>query len=261
MHEVPDAFHWQTELPTGSTLHLRTSNGRIEVMPAHDATANVIGSKRWVGRTDAVHFSTVRNGNDVWVCAMNGAGGECGSNYRGSNEHSSFLDIFSLFKRRPTHVEASLTVEAPAGVQVDARSSLGEVEVHGTHAGVQARTLNGSITIAGAAGPIEARTVNGGIDVQLDSLGPSDPVSLETVNGGLTAKIPAGTEGTVDLSTVNGSIETDFPIVASGQISTHSVRGRIGNSSRNIRLRTVNGGIELLKEEGAKPIASGTARP
>jgi hypothetical protein len=262
VHDVSDAFHWQTDLPAGSTLHLRTSTGRIEVTPAHGTTANVVGSKRWVGRHDAVHFEWVRNGNDVWVCAMTGAGGRCGENYRASDNRGSFLDIFSLFKRRPTHVEASLAVELPPGVQVDARSTTGELDIHGTRAGVGARTLNGSITIDGAAGPIDARSVNGGVDVQIDSLGADDGVTVETVNGGVSAKLPAGTEGQVELSTVNGSVETDFPIVASGQMSAHTVRGRIGNSSRDIRVRTVNGGVELLKQSGPSdsghPVASGT---
>ena len=263
VHDVRDAFHWQEELPPGSTLHLRTSTGRIEVSPAHGTTASVVGSKRWAGR-DAVHFSWERNGNDVWVCAMTGSGGNCGRDYRASSDHGSWLDMFSLFKHRPTHVEASLSVELPAGVQVDARSNMGEVEVHGTKAGVAARTLNGSISIDGAAGPIDARTVNGGIDVQLDSLGPDDAVSLESVNGPLTAKLPAGTQGAVELSTINGPVETDFPLTASGQMSPHNIRGRIGNSSRTIRLHTVNGGIELLKRDAGsngEPVASGSSRP
>lgn len=249
-HDVPDAFHWQTELPPGSTLHLRTSTGRIEVTPAHDATVNVVGSKRWVGRKDAIHFSWARNGKDVWVCAMTGAGGNCGRDYRASSDHRSWLDMFSLFKRRPSHMEASLSVELPPNVQLDARSMMGDVEVHGARAGVGARTINGSISIDSAAGQIDARTVNGGIEVQLDSLGPTDAVSLETVSGALTATVPPSTEGTVELSTVNGSVQTDFPLTASGEMSGHKVRGQIGSSSRVIRLRTVNGAVELLKEGG-----------
>jgi hypothetical protein len=245
---VPDAFHWQTELPPGSTLHLRTSTGHIEVAAAQGTTANVVGSKRWTGRNDAVHFDWIRNGSDVWVCAMTGNGGNCGPNYRPTNDHSSWLDMFSLFKRRPTHVEASLSVEVPTGVRVDARTNSGEVEIHGTRGGVGARTLNGGISIDGAAGQIDARSVNGGIELQVDSLGPDDGISVETVNGAITAKLPPNTQGLVELSTVNGSVQSDFPLTASGEMSGHRVRGHIGSSSRDIRLHTVNGSVELLKQ-------------
>lgn len=264
VHDVEDAFHWQTELPPGSTLHLRTSTGRIEVSAGQGPTANVVGSKHWKGRNDAVHFSWVRNGNDVWVCALSGRGGECGPNFRSTDDHGSWLDMFSLFKRRPTQVSASLSVELPPGVRVDARSNIGELEIHGTRAGVSARTLSGSINIDGAAGQIEARSVNGGIDVAVDSLGPDDNIAIETVNGGVTAKVPASTEGVVELSTVNGELQSDFPLTTSGEIAARRVRGRIGNSSRRISLQTVNGGVELLKQggttDGERPVASSAAR-
>lgn len=249
-HDVADAFHWNTELPPGSTLHLRTSSGRIEVTPAHGNTASFSGSKRWVGRNDAVHFSWARNGDDVWVCAMTGAGGNCGPSYRPSDEHGSWLDMFSLFKRRPTHVEASISVELPPGVRVDARSNIGEVEIHGTHGGVTARTLSGAIDIDGVAGPIDAHSVNGAVDVAVDSLAPNDPVSVETVNGGVTVKLPPNTQGSVDLSTINGEVQSEFPLVASGEIASHRLRGQIGSSSREIRLKTINGSVELLKQSG-----------
>lgn len=251
MHDEPDAFHWQTELPAGSVLHLRTSTGSIEVAPTQGTVARVNGSKRWSGRTDPVHFAWIRNGNDVYVCAMTGPGGNCGSSYRpGRADGRSWLDMFSLFKRRPTHVEASLSVEVPPGVRIDASSMSGEVSIHGARAGVTAHALNGSIEIADAAGPIEVHNVNGGIEADIDSLGADDPILLETVNGGVTIMLPPTAEGEVELSTVNGSVETDFPLTASGQMSSRSLRGRIGESSREIRLKTVNGDIELRKHSG-----------
>ena len=197
MHDVPDAFRWQTELPPGSTIHLRTSTGRIEVTPAGGTAVSVVGSKRWRGR-DPIHFSWVRNGNDVWVCAMMSSRGSCGRDYRAYEDHGSWLDIFSLFKRRATNLEASLAVELPPGVQIDAASNTGELEIHGTRAPVNAHTLNGAITIDGAAGAIDAHTVNGPIEVEVDSLGPDDAINLKSVNGPLSAKLPANTEGAVE---------------------------------------------------------------
>lgn len=264
MHDVPDAFQWQTELPPGSTLHLRTSTGRIEVTPVEGTTANVVGSKQWRGTNDAIHFSWIRNGNDVWVCAMMGRGGSCGRDYRSTDEHGSWLDIFSLFKHRPTHMQASLTVGVPTGVAVDARTTMGVVTIRGTKASVDARTVSGPISIDGAAGAIDARSINGPVEVEVDSLGPDDAINLESVNGPLSVRVPPGTEGVVELATINGSVETDFPITASGQMSARNLRGHIGNSSRDIRLRTVNGSVELLKRGAPSsdepPPASGGSR-
>jgi hypothetical protein len=261
VHDVSDAFRWQQELPAGSVLHLRTSTGKIEVAPTSGSTARVSGSKRWAGRKDPIHFAWTRNGNDVYLCAMTGSGGSCSASYRpGRGEGHSFLDIFSLFKRRPTQVEASLTVELPPDVMVEARAMNGDVSIHGARAGVAVHTLNGSIEIDGAAGPIEAHNVNGGIDVRVDSLGPNDAVALETVNGGVSVSLPPSALGEVELATVNGSVQTDFPLTATGQVSSRRIRGRIGNSSREIRLKTVNGEIELRKNstQDGEPSATGS---
>ena len=51
----------------------------------------------------------------------------------------------------------------------------------------------------------------------------------------------------------------EFPLTASGEIAGHRIRGQIGNSSRDIRLRTVNGSVELLKGPTA-PAAEASAR-
>jgi hypothetical protein len=266
VHDVPDAFRWEEPVPAGTTVHLRTSSGRIEVAPTQGTVAHVSGSKRWSGRNDPIHFAWTRSGKDVYFCAMVGSGGNCGSSYRESRGmRGSWLDIFSLFKRRPTQVEASLTVELPPGVRVDARTVQGEVSVHGATSGVTAHAVNGSIEIEGA-GPIEAQTINGGIEARLDSLSADDPITLETVNGAISVTLPPSAEGDVELSTVNGSVQTDFPLTASGHISGRSLHGRIGSSSREIRLKTVNGNVELSKHAGAPddepaPAVRGGAHP
>jgi DUF4097 and DUF4098 domain-containing protein YvlB len=129
----------------------------------------------------------------------------------------------------------------------------GTISMRGATAGVSARVLNGSIKIEKSAGPIEAKGTNGSIDVALDSLAPDDAVTLQSVNGSMTAVLPSNLEGEVQLSTVNGSVTSDFPITASGQINNHHVRGQIGKSSREVRLKTVNGDVSLLKQQGEAP--------
>jgi hypothetical protein len=251
-HESRDAFRWQEEIPPGSTLHLATVTGGIDVVPAEGRSASVAGSTRWVGRKDPVHFAWRRDGSDVYVCALWTTRGDCsdenGGRFGGSDH--SWLDIFSLFKRHSTNVVASLRVSLPTGVKVDAHIMDGTISMRGATAGVTARVLNGSINIEKSAGPIEAKGTNGSIEVALDSLAPDDPVRLQSVNGSMTAVLPSNFEGEVQLSTVNGSVKSDFPISAEGEISNHHVRGQIGKSSREVRLKTVNGDVSLLKQQG-----------
>ena len=253
-HESRDAFRWEEEIPPGSTIHLGTITGRIDVVPAEGRSASVAGSTRWVGRKDPIHFAWRRDGNDVYVCALWTTGGDCGDENGGhfGSDHS-WLDIFSLFKRRATNVVASLRVTLPPGVKVDAHTMNGTISMRGATAGVSAWVLNGSIEIEKSAGPIEAKGTNGSIEVALDSLAPDDRVLLQSVNGSMTAVLPPNLEGEVQLSTVNGTVKSDFPITASGEISNHRVRGQIGKSSREVLLKTVNGDVSLLKRQGDAP--------
>src|SRR5690242_8107610 len=165
-HESRDAFRWEQEIPPGSTLHLRTRAGRIDVVPADGKSARVAGSTRWVGRKDPIRFAWSQSGSDVYVCAMWTARGDCDEHsdgLRGSDD--SWLDMFSLFKRRSTNAAASLRVSLPPGVTVDARTVNGSISMNGATNGMTARTLNGSIDIAKSAGPVEAKGTNGSVEV------------------------------------------------------------------------------------------------
>jgi len=262
-HDAPDAFHWETDIPAGSTLHLRTSVGGIEVVPSHTRSMSVSGSTHWVGRRDPIRFAWRRDGDDVYVCALWSSRGDCNDESGGFRDsRRSWLDMFSLFKHRSTNAVASLRVALPAGVTVHAHTMTGEISLRGATAGVTAQTLNGAIHVDHAAGPIEAKGVNGEIRVALDSIGPDDNISIQSVNGGATAVLPADIAGEVQLSTVNGGVRTDFPITANGEMSTRDLHGQIGkSSSREIELRTVNGDVSLLKQGSESSASHDSAVP
>jgi len=228
--------------------------GRIDVSPVDGRSARIAGATRWVGRRDPIHFVWSREGNDVYVCALWTASGDCNEDSDGfGRAHHSWLDIFSLFKRQSTNATASLSVSLPAGVKVDARTLNGGISMHGATSGVTAHTVNGSINIEESAGPIEAKGTNGSIEVALDSLAPADAIVLESVNGSMTAKLPPGLEAEVQLSTVNGRVRSDFPITTDGEMTSRQLHGQIGKSSREVVLRTVNGNVTLLKQGESQP--------
>ena len=127
-HDVPDAFRWEEEVAPGTTIHLRTLSGGIEVTPAAGRSARVAGSTHWVGRQDPVHFAWTREGSDIYVCALWTKRADCTEDSDGfARSGHSWLDMFSLFKRRPTNVVASLRLALPAGVKVDARATNGTI--------------------------------------------------------------------------------------------------------------------------------------
>ena len=249
-HDSPDAFRWEAELEPGTTIHLRTGTGRIDVAPGSTRFARVTGATHWVGRNDPIRFAWKRDGNELYVCALRSSRSDCGEDSGFGDSGHSWLDIFSLFKRRSTNAMASFRVELPSQVKVDARTMNGTISLSGVTGGIDAATVNGSIDIHHAAGAVEAKSTNGNIDAVIDSLASDDEVTLKAVNGSMTAVLPPDLEAEVDLSTVNGSIRSDFAVATEGELSKRHLHGQIGSSSREITLKTVNGNVSLLKSGG-----------
>jgi len=244
-HTVSDAFRWSEPLPEGSTIHLRNTNGTIRVRPAEDGVPKVVGAKRWrFGRERDVRFVANRVGNDVYVCALWRSSGRCDE----EGYHFSTRRMFRFFGIRwGTDARATLTVDLPPGVRVDARTTSGSLEISGARAGGIGSTVNGSIVLRDGAGPFALSSVNGSITAAIDSLAEHDTLSFETVNGSVRANLPHDYDGAVSLSTVNGGVRTDFPITTTGSFSRRKLEGKIGESARVLRVQTVNGAITLSK--------------
>jgi DUF4097 and DUF4098 domain-containing protein YvlB len=224
----------------------------VEVSPSHESVVRVAGTKRWrTGRESDVQFMSTRSGNDVYVCAVWGRGRCDEHGYQSKGRSFSILRIFSLFNRRGSDMAADIEVSLPPGVKIDAGTSNGAIEIDGARAGVVARTVNGQVEVHDASGAVSATTVNGNVSVQLDSLGDADALRFETVNGSVKVHLPASLAGAVQLSTVNGSVTSDFPISIAGSVNRRQIRGQIGSSTRPIVLKSVNGRVQLLKDDSS----------
>lgn len=244
-HELPDAFSWSDQLPSGSTVHLRTMNGSVTVRGTAKSQTHVQGIKRWRrGRDRDVRFVVARSGDDVYLCAIwTRRGGRCGDE-RYKPSHARWLAIFSLF-RRSTDMNASFEVMLPPGVRVDASTVNGPVTITEAAGDVKAATVNGDIRASTMGGALSLNTVNGSIRARAASLAKDAPIDLETVNGSVRAELPSPLDADVHLSTVNGRITTDFPVALSGRASARELRGTVGGGGRPVRLKTVNGSVEL----------------
>ena len=245
-------FRWTTQLAPGSVVHLRDGFGNITVRRSSGTEAVVSGMRQWRrGRPGDLEFVITQDGKDYYVCAMWRGSGKCAANgYRGRRT-GGFLSMFSLF-HRSSDATAQIIAELPANVAVDARTTLGSVQIDGITGGVTAHATNGTVQAWNVSGPLSLSATNGNVRVTADSLAPTDSVILTTTNGTVRAELPAGLQGTFDLSTVNGSVSSDFPIPAAtaGRVGRH-LEGQIGQSNRLVKLRAVNGTVTLTTRGGA----------
>jgi hypothetical protein len=241
------AFQWTNELPAGSVVHLRGGAGDIVIRRASGQTALVSASKSWRrSRRNDVRFVVSQSGNDYYICAMWRASGKCGaSGYRG-RQTSSFLTMFSLF-HRSNDASADFVAEIPANVAVDARTTIGSVQIDGMTSGVTARTSNGTVQASNVSGPLSLTTTNGNVELSTaDVLSPSDEIRLTTTNGTIRAELPAGIDGNFDLSVVNGAVNSDLSLAASPKSRRgRHLQGQIGSSTRVVKMRAISGMVSL----------------
>lgn len=236
----PAVFSWNGVVKPPGTLHLRNVNGSVQVRPSHDSAVHVLVGARWRRgnpKTD-LKFSVISGDNDATICIIWG-NGSCG-------EHNFTTGPgFLSFMRKGTDATATLTVEVPSRVKVDAFTANGTIDIAAT-APVKAVDVNGSVRVATAVGPVDAITVNGSVDVRMTTLGTdTGMIRAETVNGSAKAYVPANLDGDYTLKVANGGIDNEF--AAAGTPRSKTQTGVLGKGGRQVVVKAMNGGVGLHK--------------
>lgn len=183
-------------------------------------------------------------------------------------------------KPRRTSVSVRYEIVVPASVELDLRSSNGQITVAHVTANVRARTSNGKIHVHHSEGEFDLHTSNGKVDLKsvsgrvnartsngriellserldegvfVSSNGAVDATVLEqagvvditTTNGGIDLALPGDYQGHLDARTSSGSIHSEFAVVPEKR-SKRRLVGVIGTSGSGcVSLDTSNGSIRL----------------
>lgn len=236
----PDSYNWRGPVTQGSWVRITNVNGPVRVARANGTDVVVTARRTYRGRRpEPVRMFAERSGNDVRICAVNGA------NATGCSSRSRGVGILTRILRRYSPTTMEFTVAIPNGVHVQATTVNGSVIVADAAGEVEARSTNGDVTVAGAGGPFHARSVNGSVLASVSDLAPGAPVELRSTNGSVTAMLPPSLAAALDLSTTNGSVTSDFPLAPTTRRARrlHGVIG--GGGNRTVELHTVNGNVRL----------------
>ncbi len=222
-------MHWSGHVAAGKSMEVRTIAGTIKVTAATGDLGEIEAKVHDAGPGSApiVHFTEDEHGVVARV-DVHEHGCEC------DHDHE-----------RHDGGSVDFEVKVPAGVHLIARSVHGGIDVDGVSGPIDLHTVDGGIAIRSATSA-RARTVNGSVTASFSKPDLESDCELETVNGPVQVTLPAAANAELVASTLNGEIKVGFPF-SSGAMDRRSTHGSIGHGGRELRLRTINGTIEVSR--------------
>jgi len=211
-------------LAAGGALHLENVNGSVDVRAWDRAEVQIYAVKR-ASRSEQ-DLSLVNIDVDVTLGHVN---------------------IVTRYPQdQGVDVSVDYRIRVPRRVLLENISTVnGTIHVTDVDGGGKLHTVNGDVDVIDCAGGFSARTTNGDIHEELRGLTAKASVELESMNGSILVALPGNAGAELDAQSLNGDFHTEKPVTMNGAFSHGSFRGKLGAGGAPLRIRTVNGAIQL----------------
>ena len=231
-------FHWDRRLTTGQRVHARNINGDITVMPSSSGRVEIVGVRRGSSRSsDRLTAEVTETSDGIMVCVVRAdADDQCdGKGYRQHGDDDDW-----------GRASMNLEIRLPSGLEIDASSVSGNVDVVGAQGNVQVGSVSGDVRLERLrASSVEARTVSGEISASIESLSGSGPLSFKSVSGDVKLELPRSLDADLSMSSVSGQLDSEFQLTLGGRTSRRRIEARIGRGGRDLDVTTVSGDVRL----------------
>ena len=241
-----ESMHWRG---TGKAIEVRAQNGAVHATPSTDGTIDIFATRR----DGASHFRPARlrvieRDGLVIACVVAASHARDEDDERDeSGERNKRNDDDDNDEGCTGDAEdegkIELDVRVPKGVRFAGWTANGAVEATHLDADVEAHAQNGSIVLD-TTGVARASTVNGSIAAKIGAHRWDGTLSLETVNGHVRVDLPGGVGARLSAETVHGKIGIGMKL-ADAHVEDTRVEGLIGGGGGKLRLRSVNGAIDV----------------
>lgn len=237
-----EEFHHVYPLASGGRVELDNINGAV----------HITGWDQNEVKVDAVKYAGTRERLDEAQIRVDSASDHVSIRTEYRDHNLTFSDDDSI--HNPASVEYTLMV--PRSAELDAIKLVnGSLDITGTSGEIHAACVNGELTARAITGPARLSTVNGTMNADFARL--SSPLDLSSVNGKVELKIPSDANAEIEASTVNGGIADNFGLpIRKHQYVGKDVHAELGSGGTRIKLRDVNGRIEIRHPEGQSSVSA-----
>jgi len=124
----------------------------------------------------------------------------------------------------------------------------GHIEGHNFDGSLDANTGDGNLRIDGRFDALALKTGDGNIEAQVGSGSKvANGWNLHSGDGHITVRLPGDLNATLDAHTGDGSITMDLPIMVSGTLGHSSVRGKLNAGGPTVAISSGDGSIHIEK--------------
>jgi hypothetical protein len=220
------------------SIEVRTMNAPVRAVPSADDQTHVVARVIRSDGAEPLYLRAIQKGAVTLICVESGPV----EDDRDRSDEDQNDEPCGATARAGGAVTA-LDVRVAKGVKLASWTMNGSVDAEGLEGEVEAHTQNGAVRIE-TTGIARASTVNGSIRAKLGATSWDGTVTLETVNGQLEVELPKGVGGRLNADTVQGLVHVALPMNGAKVEDTH-VEGQLGQGGGLMRLRTVNGRIDV----------------
>jgi DUF4097 and DUF4098 domain-containing protein YvlB len=124
----------------------------------------------------------------------------------------------------------------------------GHIEGHGFDGSLNADTGDGNLRVDGRFDALSLKTGDGNIEAQVGNGSKvTEGWSLHSGDGRITVQLPGDLNAMLDAHTGDGSITLDIPIQVSGSLNRSSVRGKLNAGGGTLAISSGDGSIHIEK--------------
>ncbi len=124
----------------------------------------------------------------------------------------------------------------------------GHIEGHNFDGSLDANTGDGNVRIDGRFDALALKTGDGNIDAQVSNGSKvANDWNLHSGDGRITVRLPGDLNAMLDVHTGDGSVAVDVPIMVSGSLGHSSVRGKLNAGGPTVAISSGDGSIHIEK--------------
>jgi DUF4097 and DUF4098 domain-containing protein YvlB len=125
----------------------------------------------------------------------------------------------------------------------------GNVDISGVVGRLNAESVRGNVALKDVKGLVSASSFSGNIRVDIGKAQERSNMRFSSISGNIDVSAPADLDAVVDISCSSGLLRTDFPLEVQELRygPARSARGRLGEGMQILRIRSVTGRVNLIK--------------